>query len=110
MSDEITVIFKETPTQAVVKKSASPITISSSGPQGPTGPQGLPGAAGGTVYVHNQTTPAATWIIDHNVGRKVSVTLYDDSGNVVITDIQHGTVNQATVTWSSPTTGSALIV
>ncbi len=93
-----------------VVKLVQTVEVTAPGPQGPPGPTGLPGAAGGTVYVHEQSLASATWVINHNVGRKVSITLFDDDGNVIQSDIEHGSINQATVTWSSPTTGSALVV
>lgn len=93
-----------------IVKVVQAVEVTAPGPQGPAGPQGLPGAAGGTVYVHEQAVASSTWVINHNVGRKVAVTLFDDDGNVVQSDIEHGSTNQATVTWSSPTTGSALVV
>lgn len=79
------------------------------GPEGPQGPQGAPGAPGGAAYEFFQGVPSATWVINHNLGRKVNVALFDAAGAVVISDIEHGSLNQATVTWSSPVTGSAYI-
>lgn len=93
--------------EVVITKVSQEVALTSPGPQGPAGPSG---AAGGSVFEFVQSTPSATWVINHNVGRKVSVTLYDDDGNVVQSDIEHGSINQATVTWSQPTTGSALVV
>lgn len=105
---EVTVVLEVN--EVAITKVEQEVGLTSPGPQGPPGPQGTPGAAGGSVYIHTQSVASATWVINHNVGRKVAITLYDDGGNVVQSDIEHGTVNQATVTWSSPTTGSALII
>lgn len=105
------VVVTAQPTATVeVVKTVNAISAASPGPQGPAGPQGLPGAAGGSVYEHTQSVASNNWVINHNVGRKVAVILFDDDGTVVQSDIEHGTVNQATVTWSQPTTGSALII
>ncbi len=82
------------------------VAVTAPGPQGPSGPQGPPG---GSAYVHTQTSPAATWIINHNLGRKVHVTLFDPAETVVHADIDHGTINQTTITWASPATGSAVL-
>lgn len=108
MSDEITVILEVN--EVIVVQQDTDLSLAASGPQGPTGPQGPAGAAGGSVYLHTQSVASATWVINHNVGRPVSVTLFDATGRVVFSDIEHGTANQATVTWSTPTTGSALVV
>lgn len=105
---EVTVVLEVN--EVSITKVSQEVSLNAPGPQGPRGPQGLPGAAGGSVYVHEQTEPSATWVINHNVGRKVAVVLYDEDGNVVQSDIEHGSVNQATVTWSSPIAGSALVL
>lgn len=81
------------------------------GPQGPQGIQGEPGADGvGQPYVHTQSVASASWVIGHNFGRKVSVTLLDDNDVVVHADVQHGTLNQTTITFPVPTTGTAVII
>lgn len=80
--------------------------IGVTGPQGPPGP---PGAAGGSVSVYNQTTPLATWVVNHNLGRYPGgVTILDSQGNVEIADIVYGSLNTFTVTFATPQTGSAI--
>lgn len=96
--------------EVVVTKTDFALDLTAPGPQGPSGERGLPGAAGGSVFIHEQAVASATWVINHNVGRPVAVVLFDEDGNVVQSDIEHGSINQATVTWSSPTSGSALIL
>lgn len=93
-----------------VTKLSTTLELTAPGPQGPSGEQGLPGAAGGSAFVFTQSVASATWVINHNIGRKVAVVLFDAEGNVVQSDIEHGSINQATVTWSSPTLGSALVL
>ncbi len=105
---EVTVVLEAN--EVAVTKASTTLELNAPGPQGPRGPQGLPGASGGTVYLHEQGVPSASWVINHNVGRAVSITLIDALGNVVHSDIEHNSINQATVTWSSPTTGSALVL
>lgn len=104
---EVTVVLEVN--EVAVTKVEQSVGLTSPGPQGPAGPQGPSGAAGGSVFEHVQSSPSATWTINHNLGRRVHVSIFDDSGNLVLSDVEHGTVNQATVTWSSPTTGSAVI-
>lgn len=94
----------------IVQKKDTGVVVAAPGPQGARGPVGPAGAPGGSVYEFTQSTPSATWVINHNIGRRVSVTLFNDVGDVLMSDIEHGSLNQATVTWSSPTTGSALVV
>lgn len=76
---------------------------------GPKGDQGDPGTPGGSYFVHVQATPAATWIINHNLAKKVHVTLFDTSDVVFHADLEHGSINQVTVTFPGPTVGSAFI-
>lgn len=83
-----------------------------SGPRGPAGTpgaDGADGAPGGTVYIFTQSDPSASWIINHNLGRKVHTTVFDDDGQVVWPDIEHGTPNQTTITSAEPFSGSAVL-
>lgn len=99
--------------EVAVTKRDFALDVTAPGPQGPSGldgERGPAGAAGGSVFLFAQEVASSTWVINHNVGRAVAVVLFDDDGNVVQSDIEHGTSNQATVTWSSPTTGTALVI
>lgn len=85
------------------------VTVTAPGPQGPPGPAGPPG---GGYYVHTQTAPSASWIIDHNLGRRVHVALSDATAapfRNVYADVVHGTLNQTSITFPTPVTGSAVI-
>lgn len=79
------------------------------GPSGPAGPQGPEGPPGGSGFEYTQAVPASTWIIDHNLGRKVHVSLFSVGAVVVFADVVHGSPNQTTITYPVPTTGSAVI-
>lgn len=93
--------------RVVVQQTNNTVSVAAAGPQGPPGPQGPAGAPGGASYQFTQSVPSSTWVINHNLNRKVHVSLFDDDGNQILSDIEHGSLNQATVTWSSPTTGTA---
>jgi len=71
------------------------------------GIQGPPGVAGGFEYT--QAAPSSTWIIDHNLGRKVHVSIFSDLAELVFADVMHGSINQTTITFPLPITGSAVI-
>lgn len=92
----------------VVVRERSIAAISASGVQGAPGPQGPPGPPGGGAYLHIQDTPASVWVIDHNLGHAVHTTLIDDNGIVMHADVTHGTVNQTTVSFANPKTGSVV--
>ena len=90
------------------------LTETATGPQGPQGPAGPAGAAGesgpNTTVVHDQSSASATWTINHNQGRYPSVDIIDSSGNNVIGDIKHNSVNQLVATFDNAFAGKAIIV
>lgn len=54
------------------------------------GPQGI-----SDDYVFEQTSPSATWVVTHNLGRyPTGFTVIDSTGQVVGTEIVHDSVNQ----------------
>lgn len=62
---------------------------------------------GSEVLSFTQSSPLATWIIDHNLGRLPSVQIYVDEKQVD-TDID-ATNTQVILTFPSPTSGVAVI-
>jgi hypothetical protein len=61
-------------------------------------------------YIHDQNAPSTTWVIVHNRNQElVDVTIYDTAGAKVIGQVHLDSNNQATVTFSSPFAGKALI-
>lgn len=79
------------------------------GAPGEPGEQGPIGPAGGSFYVHTQTDPASVWVIDHGLGRKVHVTVFDPTDTVIYADVEHGSIDQTTVSFPSPVLGSAVL-
>lgn len=65
-----------------------------------------PGSVG-TTYVHNQATPATVWTINHNLGYRPAVELFDAGGNEFDADIVHTSVNQVVVHLNIAATGTA---
>ncbi len=76
------------------------------GLQGPPGPAGT-GGAGGAPYVHTQTAPAATWIINHNRGARPNISVTSMGGVEYLVEVIHPTVNQAVVYFEAPAAGLA---
>lgn len=66
--------------------------------------------AQGASYFHSQTTAAATWIINHNLGFKPTVELYDSGSHEIDADIVHTSDNQVIVTLTAAITGFARLV
>lgn len=64
---------------------------------------------GSNFYVHNQTSLASTWIINHNLNRYPSVTLFDNTNTLFMTDVIYSSLNTVTVVNSSPIIGTAVL-
>lgn len=73
------------------------------------GDKGDPGTPGGASFLYTQVSPAATWIITHNLNSPVQITLFDPSNTEIESDITDTSLNVATVTFAQPQAGSALV-
>ena len=62
------------------------------------------------AYVHQQPTPATVWTINHNLGFRPSVELFDSGSSEIIAEVVHPTVNQAVVTVNPATAGFARLI
>ena len=62
---------------------------------------------GQTTYTHSQSVASATWTINHNLGRKPSVTIADSGGNVQIGEVLYNSDNEITVTFAAAFGGYA---
>lgn len=105
-------IIASSPTVSIIHENASDILVISAGNYtvpGPAGPQGPPGASGGAYFDYVQASPAATWIIPHNLNKRVHVTLFNSLNEIVYADIVESTLNLATVTFPTPFVGFAYV-
>lgn len=75
--------------------------------RGERGPAGPPGASGGT-YTHTQTTPSASWLIEHNLGHIPNVAVYID-GKHGLADVEVIDNNAVVVTFPEATVGVAAL-
>lgn len=75
------------------------------GPAGPRGP------AGGELYEHIQSSPAAAWTIPHNLNTRPTVVFVLDSDPTepVTTDYWFVDLNNVLVEWPSPESGRAYL-
>jgi hypothetical protein len=73
--------------------------------QGPVGPAGPAGSV--NDYTHTQSSPSPTWTINHNLGRKPDVTLLSVGGQEFEGTITHVSTNQAVVSLTTATAGTA---
>lgn len=67
-----------------------------------------PGGGMGS-YVHNQATPAATWVIVHNLNAFPNVTVEDSAGTTVEGEVVFDNANQLTLTFSGAFSGVAYL-
>jgi hypothetical protein len=74
------------------------------------GVAGLPGNAADEV-VHSQTTPAATWLIQHDLSTKPDVRLFltETPEERVYTDVVYVDLNNIEIIWPEPKSGWAFI-
>jgi hypothetical protein len=68
-----------------------------------------PGPSPGGSFVYQQTTPAMTWVVTHNLGFYPNVHIEDSAGDDVEGDIQHDSVNQLTLTFGAAFSGTAYL-
>jgi hypothetical protein len=68
------------------------------------------GAGGVSPYVHTQSTPAATWVINHNRGVIPSCTVFSLGGAEVEAEVLHVSLNQTQVFFVAPAAGSARLI
>lgn len=78
------------------------------GDEGPIGPQGPPGPSGGS-YTHNQSGASDTWVVNHNLGFFPNVMSFDTTGEEIVGQVIHNTINQLTIVFSAPVSGSAYL-
>jgi hypothetical protein len=95
VGQETPIIAHKVPVAAVVAPG-----IGSRGPQGPMGPAG-------SSYVHDQSTPAAIWTINHNLNRFPAVSIVDSSNKVVEGDIEYLNSNSVRLTFAGAFSGKA---
>lgn len=76
------------------------------GPQGPPGPPGSPAS----TFDYFMPVPADTWIINHNLGRKVDVALYTTGSVKMSAEVILISDNQAVASFSTPTAGFARVI
>jgi hypothetical protein len=58
-------------------------------------------------YTHNQSATSIQWVIKHNLGFKPNVTAFDSAGDMVEGHLVHNSVNQLTLQFSAPISGTA---
>lgn len=73
---------------------------------GATGPAGPPGS-GDPSFIFTQSTPSTTWTINHNLGYKPSVELFDTGSQEIDAEVVHTNNNQVIAYFNPATAGTA---
>lgn len=66
-------------------------------------------AGGGIAYVHHQSVPAASWVIDHHMGLIPNVLVLDTSGTEILPELRFPSDQTVVVVHSKPYTGTAYL-
>ena len=111
-SPKVTVVVKEEVSKIFVLKETEIIAVSDvgkKGDKGDKGDQGNPGVAGPTSpsYEHIQSSASSSWNVNHNLGFKPILQIYDSGGNVVEAEILHISTNLAIVYFAFTMSGVA---
>lgn len=72
------------------------------------GPPGPPGTSAAASHEHQQTTPAAAWTVNHNLGFKPAVTLLSVGGREMLGEVIHTSTNQFIAYFDAPLAGIAI--
>lgn len=68
------------------------------------GLQGVPGSSGAS-FEHLQSSPSDIWIVNHNLGFKPNVQVFDDQNRQIFAEIRHFSINQTRLIFNWPQTG-----
>ena len=58
-------------------------------------------------YVHDQGVASTTWVVDHNLAKKCSVTVVDSAGTVQIGQVTYNSDNRVTLDFDGSFSGKA---
>jgi hypothetical protein len=99
----MTVVVQNTPAQVVVSAEQTTVEVL-------TNIHRDVGGGAAEVYEYVQASPSASWIVVHNLAHFPLVQFVNDDGEIGLVDVDHGSVNQTTLTFAVPTSGRALFV
>ena len=58
-------------------------------------------------YVHDQSTPSASWAVNHGLSKRVAIEVVDTAGTVVVGKIDYVDDNNLTLTFNAAFSGYA---
>ena len=108
MTDSV-VQIKIEETNVVQTVDTERIVIREIGGQGPRGPAGT-GSGGTSSYEHFQLIASNQWIINHNLGYKPLVQVFNSGSSHIDVEAIHTSDNQVIIYLNTPITGFARLV
>lgn len=60
-------------------------------------------------FIHTQSAPSDSWVIDHDLGGNPSVSVTDTDGNIIIGDIQYISSSRISIRFSAQFSGLAYL-
>lgn len=60
-------------------------------------------------YVHDQQVASNSWVVPHALNKYASVSIVNTANQVIVGEITYNTLNQLTITFTSPISGKAYI-
>lgn len=90
----------------VVNPATQAVSVILAGPVGPIGPVGPAGPATGN-YEHIQTVLSTSWVVNHDLGFKPNVSVFDTSGVSIEANVIYHTINQVEIQFLTPRAGTA---
>jgi hypothetical protein len=69
----------------------------------------VPGRVAVNTYVHTQTTPSATWTIEHNIARYPQVSSFDTEDDQIIGMVEHQSTTEVVIYFNSAVAGKAYL-
>ena len=61
------------------------------------------------TYIHRQQSASSTWIVVHNLNKYPSVVVQDSGGSLVVGEIVYSSLNNLTLKFSAPFSGTAYL-
>jgi hypothetical protein len=84
------------------------VEISTDGRTIQVSPRGIQGPGGGIRYTHTQAVASATWTVNHLLGLRPQIEVFNAGGVSVEPAILHIDGNQAIISFNTPQTGIAV--
>ncbi|HET6631505.1 MAG TPA: hypothetical protein VFG73_02200 [Rhodanobacteraceae bacterium] len=76
---------------------------------GQMGVQGPPGQSGDTNFEFTQSTPSASWLVTHNLGKHPAVDVVDSAGTSVVGVVTHLSTKALRIDFAAPFAGTAYL-